>query len=83
MKKFLLVLFIFLPLVAAFSQISLLKDINTSKYISRPQDVIVADNIIYYTCSMLDTCEELWRSDGTEDGTESGTTLVKVSKKAI
>jgi ELWxxDGT repeat protein len=59
----------------SYSQISLLKDINTSQSTtdSSPSGFIVLGSYIYYAASDGVNGRELWRNDGTQ----AGTTLVK------
>jgi len=73
MKK--MYFFILLSIITAtsFAQIELVKDINPGEGSSYPQNLFVFNDTIYLsaqdTDADVDHGSELWKSDGTEDGT--------------
>lgn len=47
----------------------LVKDINTRANHSAPQDGVVSNNTLYFTATSVENGTELWKSDGTPNGT--------------
>ena len=60
-----------LPLVPALADtsVALIKDIQPGPGSSSPNDVVDVDGILFFTADDGVTGEELWKSDGTPDGT--------------
>jgi len=64
-----IIIFILLIPTNVMGQVTLVKDINTHPALSRPRDITQVGNVVFYICSKPEKIRELWRSDGTNDGT--------------
>ncbi|MDD7915234.1 T9SS type A sorting domain-containing protein [Polaribacter ponticola] len=69
MKKSLLLIF-FLSFLNSFCQAVLLKDINLGTYSSNPTGKTQFNGLIYFIADDGIHGQELWKTDGTESGTE-------------
>lgn len=70
MKKLKIIsLLFFLICLNGLSQVSLVTDINTQPGSSFPSNFIQIGTITFFTASLEEFGSELWRTDGTDEGT--------------
>lgn len=50
-------------------QVTLVKDINKHPFSSLPKEITQVGNVVFFICSTLNKEMELWRSNGTNEGT--------------